>query len=156
MPKLNEFHEAFRYEDGKLFWRYSPRGGVSAGTEAGGPAVRGYWKIKYKYKLYLRHRIVYFLHTGEWPLVIDHINRTPGDDRFENLRGVSQMMNIHNSDCAWGDVPFRGVHFKVGSNKFTASFSYNKTRKQLGYFETAEEASHAYEAYRKKVLDYDG
>ena len=46
---------------------------------------------------FMVHRIVWLLNTGEWPKnTIDHINRDPLDNRFENLRDCTQAENNLN------------------------------------------------------------
>lgn len=43
------------------------------------------------------HRIVWAINTGRFPeLGIDHINGNPFDNRFENLRTVSPLINSRN------------------------------------------------------------
>lgn len=42
-------------------------------------------------------RLCWLVHTGDWPVfTVDHINRDPFDNRFCNLRDVSQGVNNFN------------------------------------------------------------
>lgn len=42
-------------------------------------------------------RLCWLVHTGDWPEhTVDHINRDPYDNRFYNLRDVSQGVNNFN------------------------------------------------------------
>jgi hypothetical protein len=51
-----------------------------------------------RYMLFV-HRVVWLLHTGDWPKqVIDHINRDRTDNRIENLRDVSIGINVRNRE----------------------------------------------------------
>jgi len=88
------------------------------------------------------------MHTGEWPILIDHENRVKGDDRFENLRPLDHSANSHNTDAAYGSVPYRGVSFNKATNKYRAFLMIKGEREYLGNFETAEEASAVYEAVK--------
>ena len=55
-------------------------------------------RVSFKGKQYLGHRLAWYLHTGDWPEgEIDHINRDPGDNRWENLRDVSRSDNMLNA-----------------------------------------------------------
>lgn len=144
--------EAFEYEDGKLYWRYSPKYDVFKGNEAGCIRLDGYWEICLDNIRYLRHRVIYYLHTSEWPALIDHIDRDISNDRFENLRPASRSLNGHNSTVWSGQTPYRGVSLNKRYQKFEAYIRINKRRKFLGYHETAEAASHAFETFRKEVV----
>jgi len=68
-----------------------------AGTIAGTKSItKRYIDIKLDGKLYLAHRIVYKIHTGVEPAIIDHKNRIRHDNRFENLRSGTQADNMTN------------------------------------------------------------
>lgn len=58
----------------------------------------GYWIVKVKQKAVFCHKIVWFLHTGEYSkeYEIDHINGNSQDNRIENLRKVSHAENCRN------------------------------------------------------------
>lgn len=45
---------------------------------------------------YMAHRVIYWLHTNEWPEVVDHIDGNPRNNAFSNLRGGSQQQNMAN------------------------------------------------------------
>lgn len=42
------------------------------------------------------HRFIWLLMMGEWPNVIDHVNRDRLDNRWSNLRNVSHSENSYN------------------------------------------------------------
>lgn len=146
--------EKLEYRDGKLFWKVSPKYDIPAGSEAGCLTTGGYTEVGYAGKHYLRHRIIYFMHTGDWPKLIDHVDTNPSNDHIDNLRPSNKSLNGHNSNKSRGIVPFRGVSLGKNANTFAAYLKFNRKRKFLGYFKSAEEASHAYETYRKEVVSY--
>ena len=88
--------EFLRYSDGKLYWRVS-RGRNHVGVEAGSLSVLGYVVVGFGGERLMAHRIVYFLHTGEQPRLLDHVNRVKSDNRIENLRACTRRENVHNS-----------------------------------------------------------
>lgn len=50
-------------------------------------------------------RLCWLVHTGNWPEhTVDHINRDPFDNRFCNLRDVSQELNNFNKGFYKGRV----------------------------------------------------
>lgn len=79
---------------------------------------------------------------------VDHINRDKSDNRIDNLRDVAVSQNNLNTARKGGaGAGFRGVwvHSKL-KNKFTSRISVAGRRITLGVFDTAEEASSAYES----------
>ena len=87
----------FDYRDGKLFWKNShAKGKIKEGQEAGCLSSRGYHRVMIGYKEYPTHRIIFLLHHGYAPKVIDHINNNSLDNRIENLREASCQTNMYN------------------------------------------------------------
>jgi len=91
---------------------------------------------------YSGHRMAFAFNHNRWPHEIDHINRNRADNRIENIREVSRKLNCGRMIKKERSLP-RGVLFNPYKNK-QRSYSSTCHRKNLGYFETAEEASSAY------------
>ena len=71
---------------------------VKVGDVAGGVASTGYIMVGVEGKTYLAHRLAWLYVHGYFPEnVIDHINRTPLDNRLCNLREVAYQCNTRNS-----------------------------------------------------------
>jgi hypothetical protein len=136
-----------------VFTRRLKQRGVSQGAVAGSIDQGGYLVTSVDSKLHKCHRLAWFYMTGNWPKsVIDHINGNKSDNRFENLRDVTQTQNIQNQRKAQMSNKSTGVLgvFKNGSG-FAARISHNNTKIYLGTFKTTEEAKAAYIA-AKRVL----
>lgn len=115
------------YKDGKLYRN---------GKEAGWLGNNGYRSLSVDDKKYLTHRVIWYLHYGTWPKVLDHINQNPLDNRIENLRECTQSTNLRNQRR------IKGYH-KFG-RKYRAQASVNNKTKHIGTYDTAEEARAAY------------
>lgn len=135
---------------GELIHNFS-RGGRRKGSSAGCRRKDGYVMIRLDNVLYLRHRLVWLFHTGIFPdLFIDHINRIPGDDRFENLRQSTQSENLCNTKMQTNNTSgHRGVSWHKEKSKWRAYGDGGKQKfKHLGYFINLEDAVGAAVNYR--------
>jgi len=102
------------FSAGKLYWkeragnkRWNSRlAGKEAFTAKTGA---GYHHGALNGKNYLAHRVLWLLHTGEWPEVeVDHINGNPADNRIANLRAATRSENLRNS-TVYGASRYKGV-----------------------------------------------
>ena len=104
-----------------------------------------YWRIEINRKIYRAHRLAWLYMTGEWPSQeIDHIDGNGLNNRFSNLRLASHSQNICNSRVRRDNkLGIRGVSRR--GNRFRARIRISGKRIDLGYFDTPEEASVAYQ-----------
>jgi len=94
---LPYLHSLFEYKEGKLFWKTDrARGKVKKGDKAGCLTSRGYHRLMLNYKEYPTHRIVFMMHHGYMPKVVDHIDGNPLNNLIENLREASAQTNQYN------------------------------------------------------------
>lgn len=94
---LPYLHSLFEYKEGKLFWKTDrARGKVKKGDEAGCLTSRGYHRLMLDYKEYPTHRIVFMMHHGYMPKVVDHIDGNPLNNWIGNLREASAQTNQYN------------------------------------------------------------
>jgi hypothetical protein len=107
-----DFRALLRYEPetGKAFWRPRATGELDkmgrskdtkwnaryAGKEAGTVTKGGRRSVAIYGKLYLLHRVIWFMEHGSWPIEIDHINGDQSDNRLVNLRSVTGAENCKN------------------------------------------------------------
>lgn len=128
-----------------------------ANEKAGWPAntkphlKHGYWKVYVSIlgKPRIAHRIVWFMHYGEWPKdQIDHINGNNLDNRIENLRDVSNEENARNkSRFSTNTSGVTGVHWSNTEKRWVASITVGSKYYRLGSFIHKEDAI----AARKKA-----
>jgi hypothetical protein len=115
------------------------------GDALGSVTNNGYIEIQLDGKRYLAHRLAALAMKGAMPeQVVDHINRNKQDNRWVNLRCVSQVENGHNqyrkpTNNSTGCV---GVHRWGG--KFRAKINIGKKQIHLGTFENLHNAAESY------------
>lgn len=150
-----EIVELLRYDDGTLIWDVDPNesglGGV-AGCAAGKVDSSGYRIIRYrrngKRKYIAAHRIVYYMHYGSLPNIIDHIDRNRLNNKIENLRAVTGSQNARNRRKRAGK--YMGVS-DVGKGRYTAHITVMGCRYHLGTFDNEIDAAHAYDRKAKEL-----
>lgn len=142
----------------KQFVSYDPDTGVftrlvSSGGEASGKALgwqdkNGYMMARVAGKRVLLHRLAFLYMTGDMPEnEIDHINRDPSDNRWENLRCASHSQNGKNTGFRKNNTSgFKGVSFHKGKKRWLASIMVDGKRINLGAFASPEDASAAYQS----------
>lgn len=94
-------------------------------------------------KMYKAHRLAFIFMTGSYPKgVVDHINGDGFDNRWDNLRDVSQAVNARNCKLSKNNTSgITGVYFDKSRSKWAASIKVNKKVISLGRFDTIEEAA---------------
>ena len=107
-----------------------------------------------KWKMFYVHRLVCnaFLENLDNKKVIDHIDNNPSNNNVKNLRWCSQKENLANQGKHKNNTTgFKGVAYHKPSNKYRTQIRINDKIKHLGYFESAEEASRAYDAKAEEI-----
>jgi hypothetical protein len=116
------------------------------------------WSLKYHHagKIYFHRHIKV---NGKWKheslhrtivnaidkQTVDHINGNTLDNRKCNLRiCTTEQNNINHCIQKNNTTGYKGVRLDKRSGKYEARISLNRKRKQLGTFDTAEEAYRAY------------
>jgi hypothetical protein len=93
-------------------------------------------------KRYYLHRLIWLMHNGVLPPLLDHINGVKADNRIENLRVSNKKENALNLHKPHADnlLGILGVSKRRDTGKYTA----NLCGVRLGQFDTPEEAERAY------------
>ena len=113
-----------------------------AGEIAGTKTNKGYIRTGLKYTWYFNHRIIYKMHTGIEPDIIDHINRIRTDNRFENLRNGTETENMTNKSMYKNNRSgYKGIYETLTSWQVTSQI--NGKQVYVGAYPTLEEAIQA-------------
>jgi hypothetical protein len=128
--------ELFLSANMQAYWRTR-----YAGKPAGRVSTDGYLHITFRRRKIYAHRYAWFLETGDWPVLVDHLNGNPLDNRICNLREADESLNRMNmrmrSDNTSG---FYGVFFRKDEQRWRAEICIRGQRIRLGSFKTKEEA----------------
>jgi hypothetical protein len=142
-------------QNGQFTWLVKRRG-IKIGHPFAGYTDRdGYRQIRIDGLIYFSHRLAWLYMTGVYPtLSIDHINGTPGDDRFANLREVSHAVNLQNRTrpTKKNTSGFLGVTRCKNSGKWIPQVQCRGVKSRyLGRYETPEEAHQVYLAEKRRI-----
>jgi hypothetical protein len=126
---------------------------VQVGDVAGRVRRDGYRLITIKRIVYAAHRLAWFYMTGKWcPVVVDHRDGDPSNNRWGNLRRSTQSQNCANrrrhKNNACG---FTGVT-RLPSGRWRAIIGKDGRRYDLAIFATAEATHAAYVAAARKLF----
>lgn len=116
----------FTYADGSLFW-------VKTGKQAGSLKRNGYKLVSHKRVFVGLHRIIFLLHHGYLPEMVDHIDGDINNNRIENLRAATRSQNNMNSrHYANNTSGYRNVY--QDKNKFTVRLKVGGKLKNFGSY----------------------
>lgn len=136
---------------GDFIWRTAGRGrkiGDKAGTIS-----KGYISIGINKERYKAHRLAWFYVHEQWPKSgLDHINLCKTDNRIINLREATISQNASNRNLnSKNTTGYKGVSVIKSTGKFAAFCSVNSKNKNLGSFDTAEEAAMVFNKFSKSI-----
>jgi hypothetical protein len=126
MITQQEIKELFDYKDGELYWKVKPLRG-EIGDLAGHVRKDKRKVVGLKSRYFYTYRLIYLMHFGELPNLIDHIDKNPLNNKIENLRKATKSQNALNSNTKNVSWIKNRKKWKVQANK-----------KHIGYFENLE------------------
>jgi hypothetical protein len=141
----SRLHSLLHYDpdEGLFRWIVSKQG-VTIGQVAGSPVKAGYSRIHLEGKLYQTSHLVFLYMTGSFPTEdqeVDHIDRNPRNDKWNNLRLVNKFQNRWNRGTHRNNTSgIKGVR-QIHNGRWKAYIRVNGKGLHLGYFDTLEEAA---------------
>lgn len=142
--------EYLEYREGTLYWIKKPCRNIAVNTKAGNLRPDGYLALRFKGKLYLNHRVIWFLLKGVVPEVIDHIDGDKTNNRIENLRNVTQSQNRANQHKVVAQSGYKGVHWANGT--WAARIKVNGVQTVIGYSKCPKECAKLYDNKAKSLF----
>lgn len=140
----------FEYKDGSLFWKVKKATHIKIGDRVGSP-TNGYESVYVDGKNWRIHRLVFLMHNGYFPKMVDHINGNRLDNRAENLRDADDSQNAHNAKLRRDNkTGIKGVSWNSDRCKWAARVNFKRKTYQVGYFEDIELAELAVQMAREK------
>ncbi len=145
LPSYEKINNLFDYceHSGNLIWKKSYGGKAKKGNVAGYVRLGEYRLIGIDKKHYPAHRLIWLLVTKEQPALdkdIDHKNGNKNDNRFQNLRLVTNSENTAHHPGRPEPKCYQ-VNTRNGITWYQAVYTLNRKRYTCGIFKTAEEAS---------------
>ena len=149
---LENLHEFFEYHpDGYLINKKDRGRTAKSGQKTCSPNRKSYSQVILNGKPEREHRVIWALHKGYWPTVIDHVDGNKLNNKIENLEEVDHKTNIRRASSKKA-----GVRFDTRLNKWTAKITVENRTVHVGVFLTKEEAVVARLEAEKKYWGFYG
>lgn len=137
---LQKVCETFYYDNGVLHYRGAPYQPKDTAPGWVKPDTK-YHMVNLCGKQYKTHRLIYLMHHGNLPELIDHIDRDKLNNRIENLRASNKSLNAINSKRSDAG----GVSYRADRGRWQAYIKRDYKQEFIGYFNTEHEAREAVE-----------
>ena len=140
----------FTYKDGHLYWK-RPRLGIQVNDQAGSVDTKCYLRIRFNGKKYLNHRLIFLMHYGHLPEMLDHIDNNPLNNRIENLRPATRKENGYNRSVQKNNNSgYKNVYWHKQAKRWSVTITFNKKIKYIGLFKDLELAGLVAQEARNK------
>ena len=136
---IDELRQTFKLVDGVLYKKTNKKEEYLPANILQTNEQYGY--VTYK-STYLRvHRLVWMLHYGYNPTILDHINGDKMNNSIENLREVTNRENQQNQ-CRHRKGKLPGI--RKSADAWHAHFKRNQVAIEIGPYHTKEDAHQVY------------
>jgi hypothetical protein len=148
-----EAHRLFEYRDGMLFWKIRPLSDFKTegrhvqwneryGHKQVGSCAGKYVNVSINKIRHQVHRIIFLMHYGYLPKVVDHINGKTQDNRIENLRAATYTENQRNSRINKNSSSgVKNVVWHKQRCKWNVRLTINHKNKSFGLYDDIELAN---------------
>lgn len=110
------------------------------------PHGNGRFRVRYNGKEIYVHRLAFIQMTGEADsgLDVDHIDGNPSNNRWANLRLVTDNVNLQNQSRPHSNNKLGLLGVSPYKNKYKAQIMVGGRVRHIGYFFCPQEAHQAY------------
>ncbi|HGO4161871.1 TPA: HNH endonuclease [Serratia marcescens] len=154
---INEIKNILHYDatSGLFTWKVDRNNRTRKGMASGSKNKDGYIEISTMGRVHMAHRLAWEMYHGVRPRnEIDHINGVRDDNRIINLREATRSENNRNKVVNKSSTSgIKGVTYHKQHRKWSSRIFVNGKNKNIGYFNTKEEAA---DAYRKEAIKLHG
>lgn len=153
-PESLRNHLEFR--NGLLYWKDIKENAhalkFSKGLHIGARLNKSskYSSLRFKGERYQTHRVVYWLVTGEWPSLIDHVDGDRHNNLFSNLEASDHKKNKANSKTSKG---YEIVQCKDGTTSYRPRITIDDACYYLGSYK--DELTAQYKAWKARRYYFD-
>lgn len=145
-------NELFTYSDGNIYWKVQANNRIKVGDLVKAEDGLGYLRVSVFGKRYKAHSIIYCMHHGYIPKMIDHINRNTRDNRIENLRECAVDTNAMNSKKRSDNTSgYKNVMWIKDKNKWIVRFTLKGKQHTFGMYDNIEDAAEVANEVRKEL-----
>lgn len=139
---INIFRNRFECIGDSLFWKTGRLKGKKAGYVVKSGHIMVSINISYKNTVRIfSHRIVFSIHNGYIPNIIDHIDRNPLNNSINNLREADKTINsINRNPPKNNKTGYRGVSYNSKLKVYYAQIKVKQKKIHLGTFKNIEDA----------------
>jgi hypothetical protein len=143
----------FEYRDGALYWKERPRSDFKtdlawkqwnpkhAGKRAGCWSIH-HVTVAINRKHYQLARIIFLMHHGYLPFIVDHADCNPQNNDISNLRAATKADNQRNAGMyAHNTSGIKGVVWSKLAKKWLARVKFKGVTKHLGTFKSKDDAA---------------
>jgi hypothetical protein len=143
--------QLFEYRDGALYWKISLNSRSIIGKKAGSLSSKGYFRVSINGKTRYIHRLIFLMHHGYVPKIIDHKDGNSLNNKIENLRSATYFENCMNAKLSKTNTSgVKNVCWYKGRDKWHVRVSINGKEKSFGYFDDLELADLVAQEVRDK------
>jgi len=132
----------FEYKDGFLYCKEktNPKSNkLQIGERVGSLTASNYFRTKINYKEQFVHKIIFLMHYGYTPKIVDHIDGDTTNNKIENLRAATISQNQHNRSKQKNNTSgFKNVSWCKRTKKWQVNLAVNGKSIGFGRFDDIE------------------